>query len=397
MKKWWYGGLVFMVLAGCANGEDSTENESEEQEFTDETDDISEENTEETDGGSTDSEDQEELVIDDGEDTDQMQFVTQISDEESGLTVGNDEILSMLNDLIENSRTNEIGDEGQVRAQYSGLFLTDETNLLYGVFLLSNRTEEAMTNIGITLSVATEDDVLFDNKSIYLDQEHFGILEPDTVMPVYVELDINQLESVEELSDSRQETTYISDVMFDVPGENPDSRDPEGFEVGYRPEYIMAQANEENREGQWEESAPELEYVLPDNIDQGDISTALIHVEQIVDLAAMESIDNDISIFWAGVAEQDGNGEDWKGIFLLMNRTGEDFQNIEFGFTLEDENGETVFENQSISLPEEEFGVLRDGTMMPVSITVPEEGEAVFMGIIEQYGAVYRFESWEAE
>ena len=49
--------------------------------------------------------------------------------------------------------------------QYSGLFLTDETNLLYGVFLLSNRTEEAMTNIGITLSVATEDDVLFDNKS----------------------------------------------------------------------------------------------------------------------------------------------------------------------------------------------------------------------------------------
>ena len=159
----------------------------------------------------------------------------------------------------------------------------------------------------------------------------------------------------------------------------------------------MAQANEENREGQWEESALELEYVLPDNLDQGDISTALIHVEQIVDLAAMESIDNDISIFWTGVAEQDGNGEDWKGIFLLMNRTGEDFQNIEFGFTLEDENGETVFENQSISLPEEEFGVLRDGTMMPVSITVPEEGEAVFMGIIEQYGAVYRFESWEAE
>ena len=149
----------------------------------------------------------------------------------------------------------------------------DETNLLYGVFLLSNRTEEAMTNIGITLSVATEDDVLFDNKSIYLDQEHFGILEPDTVMPVYVELDINQLESVEELSDSRQETTYISDVMFDIPGKNPDSRDPEGFEVGYRPEYIMAQANEENREGQWEESAPEIEYVLPDNIDQGDIST----------------------------------------------------------------------------------------------------------------------------
>ena len=145
------------------------------------------------------------------------------------------------------------------------------------------------------------------NKSIYLDQEHFGILEPYTVMPVYVELDINQLESLEELSDSRQETTYISDVMFDIPGENPDSRDPEGFEVGYRPEYIMAQANEENREGQWEESAPELEYVLPDNIDQGDISTALIHVEQIVDLAAMESIDNDISIFWTGVAEQDGN------------------------------------------------------------------------------------------
>lgn len=35
--------------------------------------------------------------------------------------------------------------------------------------------------------------------------------------------------------------------------------------------------------------------------------------------------------------------------------------------------------------------------MMPVSITVLEEGEAVFMGIIEQYGAVYRFESWEAK
>ncbi len=146
-----------------------------------------------------------------------------------------------------------------------------------------------------------------------------------------------------------------------------------------------------------EGNVPELEFVLPAYLEDEELSMGMIHVQDILDLAAAGSIENDISIYWTGVAEQQGSEENFEGVFLLMNRTGSDFKNIEFGFTLEDENGNVVFEDQTITLPEEEFGVLRDGTMMPVYVSVPDEGEAAFMGIIEQYGAIYRFESWNAE
>lgn len=390
MKKWWVFGMTLAVLAGCGNGEEAPPPDDE----------VSSEETEEptdTNGtGEIVEEDPEEVteIADEGE---EIEFVLQISDEAAGVSVENDEVLGLLDELIAGAETDEIGEEGDVRAQYSGLYLTDEVSLLYGVFLLSNRSEEAMTNIGMTLSVITEDAALFEDTQVYLDQEHFGVLEPNTVMPVYVEIDISQLGMIEEMSNNREETTYIDNIMFDSPDENPESRDPEGYTVGYRPEYLVMMAEEQNGTGQWEENTPELEFVLPNHLEDEEMSMGMIHVQEILDLAAAESIEDDVSIFWTGVAEQAGNGENFEGIFLLMNRTGVDFKNIEFGFSLEDENGNVVFENQTISLPEDEFGVLRDGTMMPVFVPIPEEGEEAFMGIIEQYGAVYRFESWDAE
>lgn len=396
MKKIWLLGMALFIVAGCDNGDNQSSAVDEEV--------VSEDSDEPVDTENDESEGDVDPVIDDSEDAEEvelgeeMAFVLQISDEASGLSAENDEVLSMLTGLIDNSQTDEIGDDGEVRAQYSGLFLTDETDLLYAVFLLSNRTEEAMTNIGMTLSVITEETTIFENKQIYLDQEHFGVLEPNTVMPVYVELDVSQLGVIEELSDNRQETTYISNVMFDIPGENPDSRDPEGYEAGYRPEYILMQSeNGQSRSGEWEENSPELEYVVPENLEDEDVSIALLQVENVLDLAQTESIANDVTIFWTGVAQQNVEENNWEGIFLLMNRTGMDYRNIEFGFTLEDETGNVVFENQIISLPEDDFGVFRDGTMMPIFITIPDEGEEAFMGILERYGAMYRFESWEAE
>ncbi|GAA0488707.1 hypothetical protein IRB23SM22_07000 [Alkalibacterium sp. s-m-22] len=395
MKKLWLVGIALLIMAGCDNGEVPSSADDEV---------VSEDIEEPVDTEDDESEGEVAPVTDDSVDTEEveqgeeMAFVLQISDEASGLSAENDEVLSLLKGLVEESVTGELGEDGEVRAQYSGLFLTDETSLLYVVFLLSNRSQETMTNIGLTLSVVTDDTTIFENKQIYLDQEHFGVLEPNTVMPVYVELDVSQLGVIEELSDSRQETTYISNVMYDIPGENPDSRDPEGYEAGYRPEYILMESeNGQSRSGEWEENSPELEYVIPENLEDEDISLALLQVENVLDLAQAESIANDVTIFWTGVAQQNVEEDNWEGIFLLMNRTGMDYKNIEFGFTLEDETGNVVFENQSISLPEDEFGVFRDGTMIPIFIPIPDEGEEAFMGILERYGAMYRFESWEAE
>lgn len=396
MKKWWALAATVVVLTGCGDGEDASEsdNEVDVEETEEPTDTTVNEDTEDTEEVVEEEPDEDAEADNQEED---VQFVLQISDEAAGLSTETDEILGLLDDLMAESGTEEIGEEGEVRAQYSGLFLTDEQTVLYGVFILSNRSEEAMTNISMDLSVAADDLVLFEETQVYLDQEHFGVLEPNTAMPVYVEIDIAQLDTIEEISNNRDEITYVDNIVFDSPDENPAPRDPEGHIPGYRPEYMTMMAEGQDGTSQPEGNVPELEFVLPAYLEDEELSMGMIHVQDILDLAAAGSIENDISIYWTGVAEQQGSEENFEGVFLLMNRTGSDFKNIEFGFTLEDENGNVVFENQTITLPEEEFGVLRDGTMMPVYVSVPDEGEAAFMGIIEQYGAIYRFESWNAE
>lgn len=383
MKKWTLCGAMLLFIYGCDTEEEVTDPPVE-----------IEEETEEEPEQETGEEIEE---TNEAEETDSIDFVLQVSDEMAGVSPENDDALGWVYEILEDADPNDIGEEGDVRAQYTGVYLT-ASDEIRGIFLLSNRTDEAMTNIGIDLTVETETDVLFENNQVFLAQEHFGILEPNTVMPIYVYIDTAHVDVFEQINESRGEITYIQNVIFDSPEDAPEAIDPEGYGHGYRPEYVDMLLAEEGGQTEPTGEVPDLEFVLPNNVEDTDeLNTSLVHVEQVADLAAAEAVENDVSIFWTGVAEQSAGEEGFSGIFLLSNRTDTNFQNIEFGFTLEDELGNVVFENQMIRLDAEEFGVLRTGTTMPVYIEIPAEGESTFLGIIEQYHAAYRFESWDAE
>lgn len=380
MSKWMLWSAAVLFTFGCRPEEEIVEPPEEEvEEVENEEEEIEIEEVENT------------------EETETIDFVLQVSDEMAGVSPENDDALSWVADIINEANPEDIGEEGEIRAQYTGVYLST-SNEIRGIFLLSNRTDEAMTNIGIDLTVETETNVLFENTPIFLAEEHFGVLEPHTMMPIYVEIDTAQNDVFEQINQTRGEITYIDILMSDSPGDNPEAIEPEGYGHGYRPEYVDMLLAEQGGQTEPTGEVPDLEFVLPNELqDADDLDFTLLHVEQVVDLAAAEAADNDISIFWTGVAEQVPEEGGFVGIFLLSNRTGTNFENIEFGFTFEDELGNVVFENQLIRLDAEEFGVFRSDTIMPVYIDIPEEGENTFLGIIEQYHAMYRFESWEAD
>ncbi|MEK6190666.1 MAG: hypothetical protein N2A99_06730, partial [Carnobacterium alterfunditum] len=60
---------------------------------------------------------------------------------------------------------------------------------MQAIFIIVNRMDVAMTNINITISFSTVDGAtILDKAQFYLTEESFGVLEPDTAMPMYLKI-----------------------------------------------------------------------------------------------------------------------------------------------------------------------------------------------------------------
>lgn len=150
------------------------------------------------------------------EDSELMVFVPQEADLDAGLTIENDETLSVLNEMVEEADVEEVGIEDDVAIQYTGIYFSDEHDV-QPVFLLSNRTDQAYTNIDIAVSFGKiNGESLFEEELFYLSEEEFGILEPGTIMPLYLMADPTKLELLEEISETREEEISIDSFDYDT-------------------------------------------------------------------------------------------------------------------------------------------------------------------------------------
>lgn len=395
MKKWVVSLGLLGLLAGC-NGETEAEEEEETVEIEEE---ISE--TEEDESSDSDSElDEEDEVSENNSETDEeesiigeigeeevensnsMTFIPQQSDIAVGLTIENDETLSALNELILSADDSEIGIENDISIQYTGLYLYND-EIVQPVFLISNRLDQTFTNIELTISFGSNNsEMVFEEHLVFLSEEEFGTLEPNTVMPMYVETDASYLELVEQIAAQREETISIDSIQFDT---------VDGNSSGGR---VRSQenTNPDTQNLTFVPTASQVEEGI-----QVDEHLVLSQIQEMIDLTPEVGIEGDVVIHWTGIYESSPTEDNGHAVFVIVNRSGTDFFNIELGIQFSDLNNNMILSGERFFLSEEEFGILEDQTIMPLYIEIPKERELYVYGVLDVSQANYEFEHFEAE
>ncbi len=147
--------------------------------------------------------------------TTQFPLVPQKSEIDKGFTLENDKLLQEIQ--LRMSQTPELGIENDVAIHFTGLFLGEQgQDNVQAVFIVVNRTDMAMTNIDLTVSMSTTDGaVILDKAPFTLTEDSFGILEPDTVMPAYFTVPMENQEKFFSVSDLSKVTYSIDSFDFD--------------------------------------------------------------------------------------------------------------------------------------------------------------------------------------
>jgi len=93
--------------------------------------------------------------------------------------------------------------------------------------------------------------------------------------------------------------------------------------------------------------------------------------------------ENDFSLF---SIESDGNFNEGvtEVLFLGINRLDDPIKNIQFDFTLGATDGDYVWEEEPVQLPEEVFGAIEPNHAMPILLEVTEEEFEIFNTISEE-------------
>ncbi|WP_192988179.1 hypothetical protein [Carnobacterium mobile] len=116
----------------------------------------------------------------------EIPLVPQKSDIENGFTLETDPVLQEIETRIKSA--DSIGIPNDVAIHFTGMYL-NETGKTQAIFILVNLTEISMTNIQMSISFSnTSDEVILDKKALSLTEDKFGILEPNTAMPLYVDI-----------------------------------------------------------------------------------------------------------------------------------------------------------------------------------------------------------------
>lgn len=138
----------------------------------------------------------------------EISLVPQKMELDQNLTLENDSVLQEIE--IRMRKSEELGIENDVAIHFTGMYLGEEGNM-QAIFIIVNRMDTAMTNINITISFSTVDGAtILDKAQFYLTEESFGILEPDTAMPMYLKIQPENEEAFFSTS-SMEELIYTID------------------------------------------------------------------------------------------------------------------------------------------------------------------------------------------
>jgi len=203
MKKIITSLSAILFLSACGGDlgteEKNTENPSSEHA----SEQVNKTGTKETNGSNQTTEDQ------------TITFVPQKSDLDAGLSIESDETLAELAGIIETTDYSEIGTEDDVAIQYTGLYYQTEGSI-QPIFLLTNKTNQSYTNMDMMVSFkSAEGEPVFEQEKFHLSEEEFGVLRPNTSMPLYLTIEPSKLEVLKEMTKTRDEEISIDYFDFE--------------------------------------------------------------------------------------------------------------------------------------------------------------------------------------
>lgn len=207
---------VSALLAGCdlmgGTTEESQNSETSESSVEESSVESSESSVESSESSSNSSESE-----DTGGEVSASEFplVPQKSEIDQGFTLENDPLLQEIQTRM--GQTEELGIENDVAIHFTGLFLGEQgQDNVKAVFIMVNRTDMAMTNIDMTVSMSTVDgDVILDSAPFTLTEDTLGILEPGTTMPAYFDIPMESQEAFFSVSNLENVTYSIDSFDFE--------------------------------------------------------------------------------------------------------------------------------------------------------------------------------------
>lgn len=388
MKNIWKLLLVSSLLAGCSMYSVDESADSNEEETT-----------------------QEE------EESQDVSFVLQESNRIAQVSPLNDDALRVLSDHVNGAAEGEyeVGTGGELTLDYSGVYLTGE-DAVFAVYLLTNRTNVDMFNLQFEVTQETSgNDTVLEAYPLYLGKEIFGVLEQNTAMPVYIEMETETAEDLDGLQFGDGEIT-LHHLNFDTE-ENPIGEDtnedefveefpetegseeteensiPEGYNFGYHPAYMIGVRQEEElmediQAGNVPDLTVQIPPIIANDIQGGEIMS-MIRSEEIVNPASGFSQDGALSLFWTGIS----TGQYETTVFLLANRTGKEISDEEITVNFQTSDGDDILDNETLTLSSAEYGTFPTDTLTPIMVDIPAESRENFSRLLDpQEGVAPQYE-----
>lgn len=287
-------------------------------------------------------------------------FVPQLDEINQGLTTENDKALSEIWGIVEENQ--DMGFENDVTIVYSGETFGKSPNLA-GIFLIVNRTNEPLENLQFTYTFGGVDkQLIFDQKSFKLTAERFGVLEPNTVMPMYFVVKAENENDLKQI-DVKHVIEKVEEFKYDIASKgNSNSSTEENTSADTKLTFKIPKQN--SYKGQTIENNP-----------------LMSEFKAIVDKTKNLGFDDDVTVLYSTIYDKNENGV--AAYFLVINKTNVSMKDIHFDFNYGDSQGNMVWEKEPYHMSSEVFGVLGPMTVLPVTLTVPEGKEDLFLSITE--------------
>ena len=303
----------------------------------------------------------------DNENLEELLLVPQADEIKKGLTVETDETLALLERYVKQNP--DMGYENDVTIVYTGETYGETPNLA-GIFFIINRTDTAMEDIQFTYTFGKSDsELIFDKQSFKLAADSFGVLEPNTVMPLYLLVDPSKEPLLEEIN--------INQVVEKI----------ESFD--YTTATSLEQPDSTN-ESATEPNEANLSLVIPkQNADKGqtfDNNPLMAQFKQLVLDSPDMGFDNDVTVMYSGLYDE--NDTNTLAYFFVINKTDIAMKNIQYKLSYGNKNGEMVWDQKYSILEEEVFGPLEPNAVLPLTMTVPKEKTDLFFSIMKDDAAI---------
>lgn len=98
---------------------------------------------------------------------------------------------------------------------------------------------------------------------------------------------------------------------------------------------------------------------------------------EAVEAEPQMGLPNDFSLYPFDISENEDGSSSL--IFLAINRIQDGMQNVSFNLTMGNQDGEYIFQDVEIYMPEEQFGIIEPDSSVPFLIDITPEEEELYL------------------